>query len=86
MLTSPNEPFPGAGLTRREREVLMILVTGASNRQIGATLYLSEKSVKQHMSNAMRKLGARNRTQLALMFLAATHESSVALVDPITDG
>ena len=86
MLASPSDPFPSAGLTRREREVLMILATGASNREIGATLYLSEKSVKQHMSHAMRKLGARNRTQLALMFLAATHDSSPALVDPITDG
>ena len=85
MLASPNDLFPASGLTRREREVLMILATGASNRQIGATLYLSEKSVKQHMSNAMRKLGARNRTQLALMFLAATHDSAFALVDPMTD-
>ena len=64
----------------------MVLTTGASNRQIGATLYLSEKSVKQHMSNAMRKLGARNRTQLALMFLAAAHDSSSTFVDPIPDG
>jgi DNA-binding NarL/FixJ family response regulator len=84
MLDPPDDLFPGSGLTRREREVLMVLATGASNRQIGATLYLSEKSVKQHMSNAMRKLGARNRTQLALMFLAATRDSSSVLVDPMT--
>ena len=82
MLATPVDPFPGSGLTRREREVLMTLATGASNREIGEALYLSEKTVKQHVSNAMRKLGARNRTQLALMFLAASHDPSAARVDP----
>ncbi len=82
---TPSDAFPGSGLTRREREVLMTLATGASNREIAEALYLSEKTVKQHVSNAMGKLGARNRTQLALMFLAATHDSSPALIDPITD-
>ena len=53
----------------------MTLATGASNREIGEALYVSEMTVKQHVSHAMRKLGARNRTHLAVMYLA-THDSN----------
>ena len=69
-------PLPGHNLTRREREVVMALMTGASNREIGQALYVTETTVKQHVSQAMRKLGARNRTQLAVMYLVATHDSN----------
>jgi len=49
-------------LTEREREMLALLAAGASNREIGARLYLAEGTVKNHVSNILGKLHAANRT------------------------
>jgi two-component system, NarL family, response regulator DegU len=49
-------------LTERECEVLNLLAAGASNREIGARLYLAEGTVKNHGSNILSKLHAANRT------------------------
>lgn len=48
-------------LSAREREVLALASRGATNREIGAQLYLSTHTVKQHTRSAYRKLEARNR-------------------------
>lgn len=53
-------------LTGREREILSQVAKGASNRQIGETLFITEGTVKNHMSNILAKLGLRDRTQAAL--------------------
>jgi DNA-binding NarL/FixJ family response regulator len=53
-------------LTEREREILTLVASGASNRQIAENLYLTEGTVKNHMSNILSKLGVRDRTQAAL--------------------
>jgi DNA-binding NarL/FixJ family response regulator len=50
-------------LTEREREVLTLLASGSSNREIGAALYLAESTVKNHVSSILSKLHAANRTQ-----------------------
>ncbi|HET6642487.1 MAG TPA: LuxR C-terminal-related transcriptional regulator [Gaiellaceae bacterium] len=55
----------GAPLTAREREVARLVASGAINREIAQTLFLSPKTVERHVSNALRKLGARNRAELA---------------------
>ena len=55
----------GAPLTAREREVAGLVASGATNREIAQTLFLSPKTVERHVSNALRKLGARNRAELA---------------------
>lgn len=52
-------------LTTREREVLTLLVDGATNDQIAAGLFITEKTVKTHLSGVFRKLGVSNRTQAA---------------------
>jgi DNA-binding NarL/FixJ family response regulator len=51
------------GLSRREREVLALIATGATNAEIADRLYLSPHTVKEHTSALYRKLGVRNRAQ-----------------------
>ncbi len=60
---APDEdPF---GLTSRERQVLALLAEGATNRQIGAALFMAEKTASVHVSRILSKLGVRSRTQAA---------------------
>jgi DNA-binding NarL/FixJ family response regulator len=58
-------PSGRRALTPREREVLALMANGGTNRQIATSLEISEQSVKNHISNLLRKLGARNRTEAA---------------------
>lgn len=51
-----------AGLTRRELEVLRLIASGRSNRQIATELFLSERTVARHVSNILGKLGLANRS------------------------
>ena len=51
------------GLTSREREVLVLVSQGRTNRAIAETLFISEKTASVHVSNIMAKLGAANRTE-----------------------
>lgn len=53
-------------LSTREVEVARLVGAGASNREIAATLFITEGTVKNHVSSTLRKLGLRDRTQLAL--------------------
>jgi DNA-binding NarL/FixJ family response regulator len=53
------------GLTRRECEVLALLADGCSNRQIGAALYISDRTVARHLTNTFHKIGVTSRTQAA---------------------
>ena len=50
-------------LTPRERQVLGLVAEGLTNRQVGARLYISEKTASVHLSNLMAKLGASSRTE-----------------------
>ncbi|TDL32596.1 response regulator transcription factor [Jeotgalibacillus sp. S-D1] len=50
-------------LTKRECEVLQMLADGKSNRGIGEGLYISEKTVKNHVSNILQKMNVNDRTQ-----------------------
>ncbi|MFI9511318.1 response regulator [Nocardia sp. NPDC052566] len=53
-------------LTPRELAVLRLLAGGAANREIARSLYLSEGTVKNHVSNILSRLGVRDRTQAAI--------------------
>lgn len=53
------------GLSDREREVVALLAQGLTNVEIGARLYISLGTVKSHLANVQRQLGARNRVEIA---------------------
>jgi DNA-binding NarL/FixJ family response regulator len=55
-----------AELTRREREVLCLITDGATNREIAELLYISERTVKNHVTSILSRLNQRDRVQAAL--------------------
>ncbi|MET8569514.1 response regulator transcription factor [Streptomyces sp. NPDC004783] len=61
------EPDTLPGLTDREREILALIGEGLTNRQIGQRLYLAEKTVKNHISRLLAKLGVERRIQAAVL-------------------
>jgi DNA-binding NarL/FixJ family response regulator len=58
-----------ATLSRREKEVLAMLIMGFTNAEIGQRLYLAESTVKSHLSSAYMKLGVRSRKDAAALIL-----------------
>ncbi len=66
--TSSTEPPPELKqLTPRELEVLQLIGKGYSNREISQTLYITERTVKNHVSSILSRLNLRDRTQVALL-------------------
>ena len=65
----PQPALARFGLTRREREVLALLVAGRTNRQIGEELFISETTASVHVSNILGKLGVAGRTEAATLAL-----------------
>lgn len=61
------EPDALPGLTQREREILALIGEGLTNRQIGQRLYLAEKTVNNHISRLLAKLGVERRIQAAVI-------------------
>jgi DNA-binding CsgD family transcriptional regulator len=66
------DPF---GLTPRERQVLALVARGATNREIGAELYMAEKTASVHVSRILAKLDVRSRTEAA----AVAHRLGLAI-------
>ena len=67
-----------AQLRPREREVLELLVAGLRNREIAARLYITVRTVKFHVSNILRKLGAESRAEVVVL----AHKAGIAAPDP----
>ncbi len=65
----PSEPLH---LTVRERQVLELILTARSNREIAKALGIEERTVKAHVGRLMRKAGAENRIELSMRALAGT--------------
>jgi DNA-binding NarL/FixJ family response regulator len=65
---SPGRIFPAGRVcfTAREKEVLEMLVAGRSNKEIGAPLGITERTVKAHVAKLMRKVGVQNRIALSV--------------------
>lgn len=57
--------MPGSDLTEREREVLTLIARGYTNKQIADTLYVSEKTARNHVSHILEKLGLSRRSEAA---------------------
>jgi predicted ATPase/DNA-binding CsgD family transcriptional regulator len=72
---SAEQPF---GLTQRERQVLALVARGATNREIGAELYMAEKTASVHVSRILAKLDVRTRTEAA----AVAHRHGLAELVP----
>ena len=62
---APEPALDAAGLTRREREILALVAAGHSNARLGRMLWVTEQTIKFHLSNIYRKLGVSNRTEAA---------------------
>ena len=56
-------------LTKRENEVFSLLITNLTTREIANKLHISEKTVRNHISNVMQKLGVKGRSQAVVELL-----------------
>jgi DNA-binding NarL/FixJ family response regulator len=65
-LQAPGSSTSLDALTDREREILRLLATGLSNAELAERLFLSETTVKTHVSSVLRKLGVRDRVQAVI--------------------
>ena len=72
-LTHKQAPDPLQELTEREREILALIGTGLTNREIGERVFLSEKTVKHYFTNILQKLQVRSRVEAVL--LASRHRA-----------
>lgn len=54
-------------LTRREQEVLQLITNGATNREIAEQLFITEGTVKTHVTHLLNRLNCKNRAQLAII-------------------
>jgi len=61
--SKPSEPSSGTYLTAREQEILFLLAGGARTRDVAESLFISERTVKSHVANAMQKLEANTRAE-----------------------
>lgn len=66
-LRAPASPDVLAQLSEQERKVLVHIGEGLTNREIGACMFLAEKTVKNYVSNVLAKLGLQRRTQVAVL-------------------
>lgn len=66
---------PFAPLSARESEVARLVARGSTNREVAAALHLSERTVEQHVSNALHRIGLANRSALAVWALQHAGES-----------
>lgn len=68
-LTRSDQKKDTVRLTKRERDVLNCLVKGHSNKEMADSMFISEKTVKNHLTSIFRKLGVKDRTQAAVYAL-----------------
>jgi DNA-binding NarL/FixJ family response regulator len=67
------------GLTARERQVLALVASGATNREVGERLHMAEKTASVHVSRILAKLDVRSRTEAA----AVAHRHGLTDFEPV---
>jgi len=65
-MRAKKDPEPVEPLTEREKDVMRLLAQGMSNKEIGARLFITERTARTYVSNILGKLGLASRTQAAL--------------------
>lgn len=68
LLLSKTEPDKQLDLSKREQQFISLVANGLNNKEIADTLFLSEGTVRNYLSNLLDKLGLRDRTQLAIFY------------------
>jgi DNA-binding NarL/FixJ family response regulator len=77
-IARPAPPKELCELTEREHEILRLIATGLSNAEIGRELYISETTVKTHVTHILQKLGLRDRVQaVVLVYQAGLFEQAL---------
>jgi len=71
----PRPAPPGVRMSRREQEVVELLMENLSNKEIGSRLHMSERTAKFHVSNLLAKYGVQRRADLILLFVQAERAS-----------
>ncbi|MEK3790909.1 response regulator transcription factor [Paenibacillus sp. FSL R7-0204] len=66
------QPLASYGLTKSEQAVVTSIAEGLTNKEIAAKLFLSEGTVKNYITDILSKLGVRDRTQIAILYLKRT--------------
>lgn len=74
-LSSVNKDFYNSyGLNEREVEIVELVANGLSNKEIAESIYLSEGTIRNYLSNILEKLGLRDRTQLAVFYYKSSRD------------
>ncbi len=80
-LATGGEPAAVTGLTPREEEILRLVAEGKTNREVGSELFISDATVKFHMTNILSKLHLQNRAQV----VAFAHRHGLTSPPPVED-
>ncbi len=81
---TPSIPVEFAELTPREMDVLRLIALGANNREIAQSLFIAERTVKNHVTNILMRLNLRDRTQAAIFantFLPFLDDDNLSSID-----
>jgi DNA-binding NarL/FixJ family response regulator len=70
----PRRPLTSEPLTSQETRVALLVAQGMSNREVAAALFLSPKTIENHLTSIFRKRGYRSRTELASAFATVAHQ------------
>jgi DNA-binding CsgD family transcriptional regulator len=68
-------------LTQREKEITALVATGASNKQIARQLFISERTVRNMLTNVFDKTSTQSRTQLAVQWVCAQNSVSMPVAN-----
>lgn len=80
-LDGGKSPLPEIEVSRRERDVLDLLLENLSNKEIAARLFVSERTVKFHVSNLLNKFGVQRRAELIVLWMRRAIASAWPLGD-----